>query len=61
MGKPNLPWYGDADVGSALEDVKAVVRKIETNLFDEKDILKLHNANAELIKAILSNDYKDKE
>lgn len=59
MGRPNIPFYGDADVGSAIEDVVKIIDKIKTNKFNKKDLLKLHNANTELIKALLSNDYED--
>lgn len=59
MGRPGWGIYGDADVGSAIEDVENVVQKIKSNKFDSKDLLKLHNANTELLKAILSNEYKD--
>lgn len=59
MGRPGLGVYGDADVGSAVEDVEVVIKKIKTNIFDEKDIIKLYNANAELLKAIINNEYKN--
>ena len=58
MGYPNYPVYGQ-DVGSTIKDIKKFIEKIETNKFTKEDILKLHNANADLIKALLSNDYKD--
>ena len=59
MGRPGLSLYGNADVGSAVEDIKNIVAKIDTNKFDKKDILKLHKANTELITALLNDDYKD--
>ena len=59
MGVPGLQWYGNAYVGSALEDVEKVVTKIKSNDFSAKDLVKLYNANAELLKAILNNDYKN--
>lgn len=59
MGKPFLILYGNADVGSAIEDIEKVVAKIKSNKFDKGDLISLHNANAELIKAVLSDDYED--
>lgn len=59
MGYNFYPVYGDADAGSAIKDIEKVVAKIKTNKFDKKDLLALYNANAELLKAILSNEYKD--
>ena len=56
MGRPILFLYGNEDVGSAIEDIEVVIDKIKTNKFDKEDLLKLHNANTELIKALLSND-----
>jgi len=31
MGRPGRPIYGDADLGSAIEDVEKVIAKIKTN------------------------------
>lgn len=59
MGIPNIPFYGDADVGSAIEDIKKIIAKIETNKFGSADILNLYEANAELLKAIITDEYKD--
>lgn len=61
MGIPGAHMYGNADVGSAIEDVQTIIDKIKTNKFDKKDILKLYNANSELVKALLSNDYENQE
>lgn len=58
MGRPGLTWYGE-DVGSAIQDVKKSIAKIETNKFDKEDLAVLLLANNELIKALISNDYKD--
>ena len=58
MGYPGYPVYGQ-EIGSTIKDIKAIIAKIETNKFTKEDILKLHNANADLIKALLSDDYKD--
>lgn len=59
MGRPFLPLYGNADAGSAIEDIKKIVEKIETNKFGQKDLIDLYNANGELLKAILSNEYEN--
>lgn len=55
MGLPFAPVYAE-DIASAVEDIKKVIAKIDTNKFDKKDLLKLHDANAELIKAILRDE-----
>ena len=59
MGIPNIPIYGLIDAGSAIQDIKKIVEKIETNKFSQKDLINLYNANGELLKAILSNDYEN--
>lgn len=59
MGRPGVPVYGNFDAGSAIQDIKKIVEKIETNKFTKHDLIKLQNANGELIKAILSDDYED--
>lgn len=59
MGLPNLPFYGLVDAGSAIQDIKKIVEKIETNKFSKDDLIKLYNANGELLKAILSNEYEN--
>lgn len=59
MGIPGAAWYGNADVGSAIEDIEKIVAKIKTNLFSAKDIMKLYKANGELLKSIVKNEYKD--
>ena len=58
MGIPNAPAYGNNDVGSAIEDVEKIVDKIKTNKFGKKEIVALYNANADLLKAIIDNDYE---
>lgn len=59
MGINIFPLYGNADVGSAIEDIEKVIAKIKTNKFGKNDILKLYEANAELVKAVLENEIKD--
>ena len=59
MGRPGLEIYGDADVGSAIQDIEKIVDKIKTNKFSNDDLVNLFNANNELLKAVLNNDYKD--
>lgn len=59
MGRPGWEIYGDADVGSAIQDIEKIVDKIKTNKFSNDDLVNLFNANNELLKAVLNNDYKD--
>lgn len=59
MGRPIVPLYGDADLGSAIEDIEKVVALVKTNKYSKADIIKLYEANAELIKALLENENKD--
>lgn len=61
MGRPILFLYGNEDVGSAIKDIEVVIDKIKTNKFDKEDLLILHNANTELIKALLSNENENKD
>jgi hypothetical protein len=55
MGRHTWPVYSDADLGSAIEDAKTVIAKIETNKFDNHDLVKLDAALAE-IRAHLSKN-----
>ena len=59
MGVPNIPLYGNVDAGSAIQDIKKIIEKIETNKFGQQDLIKLYNANGELLKAVLSNEYEN--
>lgn len=59
MGIAIAPLYGNADVGSAIEDVEKVIAKIKSNDFSNKDLIALYKANAEVLKAVLDNEYKD--
>ena len=59
MGRPINVVYGSSDIGSAVEDVKKVVAKIETNKFGNKDLLTLATASNELIKAVIADEYED--
>ncbi len=59
MGKPNFPIYGNADAGSAVEDIEKVVAKIKTNEFSKKDLIKLAIASNELLVSVLNNDYEE--
>lgn len=52
MGWPSIPLYGDADLGSAIETVEAVIAKIKTNKFDKSDLVELHKAVVEIEKSI---------
>jgi hypothetical protein len=59
MGIPIFPLYGKTDIGSAVEDIEKLVEKIKSNKFGKKDVIKLYEANAELIKAVLEDEIKD--
>lgn len=59
MGLSFAPLYGNVDLGSAIEDIEKVVALIKTNKYSKADIIKLYEANAELIKALLENENKD--
>ena len=52
MGFPSMWYYGNVDLGSAIETIETVVAKIKTNKFDKSDIVELHKASEELYKAI---------
>ena len=54
MGIPGCKYYGE-DMGSAIQDAKKVIAKIETNKFDETDVLKLVAANEVLVKYALAH------
>ena len=56
MGRPFVIVYGDADVGSAIQDIETVISKIKSNKATNKDFVKLIEANSELLKAVLSNE-----
>ncbi len=58
MGLPNWPIYGK-DLGSAVADVEKIVAKIKSNKFGKKDIIALYDANAEVLKAVISDDYEN--
>jgi hypothetical protein len=49
-------YYGNVDLGSAIETVEAVIAKIKTNKFDNDDVAELHKAVAELEKALTENE-----
>ena len=56
MGIPFVHMYGNADVGSAIEDMEKIIEKIKTNKYDKKDLYNLYSANLELIKALLDEN-----
>lgn len=58
MGRIGLAYYGE-DIGSAVEDVEKVLTKIKSNLFTNEDLLKLVEANTELLTAVIRNENKD--
>jgi hypothetical protein len=45
-------YYGDVDLGSAVETIESVVAKIKSNKYDKSDLVELHKAVVELEKAL---------
>lgn len=54
MGKMGLPFYGE-NIGDTIQTAKAVIAKIESNKFDEKDLLALIDVLDELKTAVEHN------
>lgn len=52
MGWGGYPVYGE-DIGSAIQDVEAIVAKIKKNIFDKQDLIELFDANNVLLKYLL--------
>lgn len=48
MSIPNAPYYGDVDLGSAIETAEKVIAKIKTNKFDKTDLVDLDRAICEI-------------
>jgi hypothetical protein len=55
MGTVPFPIYGE-DIGSAIEQAKKIIAKIETNKYDKHDIVELIKANNVLIASLVEND-----
>ena len=56
MGLVGAWYYGDADLGSAIETAEIVIEKIKRNKFDKDDLKELDKALTELKKAIENED-----
>lgn len=54
MGRSGVPAYGE-DLGSAVETVKSVVAKIETNKYSKKDLVELALAVCEVLKFVVED------
>ena len=52
MGIPGAWYYGNVDLGSAIETAESVIAKIKTNKFDNDDVAELRKALAEIDKAL---------
>lgn len=52
MGFPGAWYYGNVDLGSAIETAEAVIAKIKTNKFDKDDLVELDNALTEIRNAV---------
>ena len=59
MGIDWYPAYGKK-LGSAIEDVEKIIAKIKTNKFDEKDLLDLAKASAELSVSAINEATNEK-
>lgn len=51
MGIPFLPYYGEVDLGSAIQTAEVVIAKIKTNKFDKEDLVDLKKALSEIVEA----------
>jgi hypothetical protein len=52
MGLPGVWYYGDADLGSAIESAEKIIAKIKSNKFDKEDLYQLDEALSEIKKAV---------
>ena len=55
MGRVLFPVYGE-DLGSAIENAKSIIAKIETNKFDKEDINDLVSALEDIKAEIAKED-----
>ena len=58
MGYDLWPVYSKGD-GNTIKDIETIIEKIKTNKFDKDDLIKLFNANNELLKSILEDENED--
>lgn len=56
MGRPYLAAYGEVDLGTAIQTNKEIVAKIESNKYDDKDLIALAKTTFEIVVAIIEND-----
>lgn len=52
MGLPSMPWYGDTDLGSAIEMAEKAIANIKSNVYDKDDLAELETALSAIRKAI---------
>lgn len=57
MGRLGFPLYGEVDLGSAIQEAKSAIEKIETNKFDKEDLIALVKANSEIIIATIQDEH----
>lgn len=55
MGWDFLPIYGE-DIGSAIETVEVLIKKIKSNKFDKSDLEQLVEALVEIKNAVDKNE-----
>ena len=58
MGAPSMWYYGNVDLGSAIETAESVIERIKRNKFDREDLYQLEETLAEIKKAV---DYDESE
>ena len=56
MGIPGFAYYGYVDLGSAIEDTKSLIQKIETNKYSKQDLIKLAQASNAILTFMLDAD-----
>lgn len=51
MGIACLPFYGEVDLGSAIQTAEVIIAKIKSNKFDKEDLVDLKKALSEIVEA----------
>lgn len=51
MGRMGAPYYGEVDLGSAIQTAEVVIAKIKSNKFDKEDLVDLKKALSEIVEA----------
>lgn len=56
MGIPGFAYYGYVDLGSAIQDAKSLIEKIETNKYSKQDLIKLAQASNAILTFMLDEN-----